>query len=205
MRDLTPVRGKKDKPRANSRQTEKKSERELTPRPLQCSQTHVLHFYYCLNAWLKDRAYLVGKFTNTANAVSSPAALHRSKQDKATIQDRFYVLDYNDDKIRCGIMNGSIALTVADNGATSNIGMEDDQCKRTGVASNKVFILPGGQALSASEIAKYPFKLRPPANKVHITPGITNHEQLPNQHGQTHQCRLHHSIQQGASKRVRCQ
>jgi hypothetical protein len=44
--------------------------------------------------------------------------------------------------------------------------------QQTGVASDKVFILPGGQKVAATEIATYPFQLSAPASKVHITPGI---------------------------------
>ncbi len=65
-----------------------------------------------------------------------------------------------------------------DSGCTSNVGTEDDPCKRTGVASNKVFILPSGQALTSSEMATYPFMLRAPAADVHITPGITSNSLL---------------------------
>ena len=69
-------------------------------------------------------------------------------------------------------------MTVMDSGCTSNVGTEDDPCKRTGVASNKVFILPGGQALTSFEMATYPFNLRAPAANVHITPGITSNSLL---------------------------
>jgi hypothetical protein len=107
-----------------------------------------------------------------------PPTLRRTKRDKASISERVYVLDYNDDDIRCGIMNGTIPSTVMDSGCTSNVGTEDDPCRRTGVASNKVFILPGGQALTSSEMATYPFNLRAPAADVHITPGITSNSLL---------------------------
>ena len=37
-----------------------------------------------------------------------------------------------------------------------------------------MFILPSGQSVAASEVAEYPFKVRNPALKVHITPGVTS-------------------------------
>ena len=107
-----------------------------------------------------------------------PPTIRQAKRDKASIRERVYVLDYDDDNIRCGIMNGTIPSTVMDSGCTSNVGTENDPCKRTGVASNKVFILPGGQTLAASEMTTYPFNLRAPAADVHITPGITSNSLL---------------------------
>ena len=110
--------------------------------------------------------------------MTTPPTLLRAKRDKASIRERVYVLDYDNDNIRCGIMNGTIPTTEMDSGCTSNVGTEDDPCKRTGVASNKVFILPGGQALAASKMATYPFTLRSPSFDVHITPGITSNSLL---------------------------
>ncbi len=107
-----------------------------------------------------------------------PPTLRQAKRDKATLSERVYVLDYNNKRIHCGIMNGTIPSKVIDNGCTSNVGTEENPCKSTGVASNKVFILPGGQALAASKMATYPFNLRAPAFNVHITPGITSNSLL---------------------------
>ena len=45
-----------------------------------------------------------------------PPTLRRARRDKATVSERVYVLDYDDDKIRCGIMNGTITSTVMDSG-----------------------------------------------------------------------------------------
>ena len=115
---------------------------------------------------------------SNASEMYIPPTLRRAKRDKAPIGERVYVLDFDDDKIRCGIMNGTIPSTVMDSGCTSNVGKENDPSKRTGVASNKVFILPNGQSIAATEMAEYPFNLRPPANDVHITPGITSNSLL---------------------------
>jgi hypothetical protein len=69
--------------------------------------------------------------------------------------------------VRCGVMNGTIPFAVPDSGSTSSIGTKDDPCRRTGMQSNKVFILPSGQAV-------YPFQVQHPASEVHITPGVTS-------------------------------
>ena len=111
---------------------------------------------------------------STSIAVSTLASLRRSKRDKVARKDLVYVIDYNDDEMRCGVLNGTIPSTVPDSGASSSIGMKDDPCQRTGLQSNKVFILPSGQAVAAEEIAEYPFQVRSPASQVHITPEITS-------------------------------
>ena len=85
-----------------------------------------------------------------------------------------YVIDYNDNEMRCGVLNGTIPSTVPDSGASSSVGTSKDSCRRTGLQSNKVFILPSGQTVAASEVAEYPFQVRNPASQVHITPGITS-------------------------------
>ena len=59
--------------------------------------------------------------SNTSEMDTS-TTLRRAKRDKTAISDRVYVLDYDDDAIRCGIMNGTIPSTVADSGCTSNVG-----------------------------------------------------------------------------------
>ena len=69
--------------------------------------------------------------------------------------------------------DGSIPSTVADSACTLGVGTEDDPCPRTGRASHKRFILPGREIKQATEVAEYPFKVRDPAQELHITPGIT--------------------------------
>jgi hypothetical protein len=72
-------------------------------------------------------------------------------------------------------MDGTIPSTIADSGATSGVGTKDDPSHRTGKPSNKQFILPSGQLIQATEKVEYPFNIRAPANKLHITPGISQH------------------------------
>ncbi len=54
----------------------------------------------------------------------------------------------------------------------------DDPCQRTGRASKKKFVLPGGEIVNATEIVEYPFKVRAPAQELHITPGVTKNSLL---------------------------
>jgi hypothetical protein len=84
-----------------------------------------------------------------------------------------YVLSVNNNLLYPGMEDGSIPSMVADSACTSGVGTADDTCWRTGQVSNKQFVLPGNKIKSATEIAEYPFKDRGPANKLHITPGIT--------------------------------
>ena len=111
---------------------------------------------------------------STTIAAATLASLRRSKRDKVPRKELVYVIDYNDDEMRCGVVNGTIPYCVPDSGTTSSIGTKNDPCRRTGLQSNKVFILPSGQAVTASEVAEYPFKVRKPASEVHITPGVTS-------------------------------
>ena len=83
------------------------------------------------------------------------------------------MIGINDEEIREAMINGTIALSVADSGATSSIGTEDNPSKGTGRPSTKEFILPNGEAVPAKEIAEYPFNVRKPAKELHITPGIS--------------------------------
>jgi hypothetical protein len=86
-----------------------------------------------------------------------------------------YILGVDDEELRQGIMDGSIPSTIADSGATSGVGTKDDPSYRTGEPSDKRFILPSGNVIQATEIAEYPFNIRAPANKLHITPGVSQH------------------------------
>jgi len=75
-------------------------------------------------------------------------------------------------------MDGTIPSIVADSGCTSGVGTSDDPSRRTGITSDKEFLLPGGEIVAATEIAEYPFNVRDPAKLLHITPGITTNSLL---------------------------
>jgi hypothetical protein len=51
-------------------------------------------------------------------------------------------------------------------------------CHRSGWLSKKQFILPNSKVIPATEIAEYPFNIRLLANKLHITPGVSQHSLL---------------------------
>ncbi len=89
-----------------------------------------------------------------------------------------HVIGINDDDIREAMRTGKIASTVADSGATSSIGTENDPSKRTGWPSTKEFRLPNGEIVPAKEIAEYLFDVRKPAKELHITPGISENSLL---------------------------
>ncbi len=65
---------------------------------------------------------------SAAIAVSTLASLRRSKRGKVPRKELVYVIDYNDDEMRCGVLNGTIPSTVPDSGASSSIGTVDDAC-----------------------------------------------------------------------------
>jgi len=75
-------------------------------------------------------------------------------------------------------LSGTIASTIVDSGATSGIGTTTDPSQRTGCQSTKQCILPSRAIVPATKIAEYPFAVRAPANKLHITPGISQHSLL---------------------------
>ena len=58
---------------------------------------------------------------STTIAAATLASLRRSKRDKLARKDLVYVIDYNDNEMRCGVMNGTIPFAVPDSGTTSSI------------------------------------------------------------------------------------
>ncbi len=89
-----------------------------------------------------------------------------------------YAIGEDDDLLWHGMENGIIPSTVVDSGCTAGVGTSDDLCRRTGHASRKKFVLPGGEIVNATEIAEYPFKVRAPVQELHITPGVTKNSLL---------------------------
>jgi hypothetical protein len=74
--------------------------------------------------------------------------------------------------------DSTIPYTLVDSGCTLGVGTTDNPCRRTGHTSNKQFVLPGGKIVKATEISKYLFKVRSPAQELHIMPGITENSLL---------------------------
>jgi len=58
---------------------------------------------------------------SVALAVSTMASLRRAKRDKMPRKELVYVIDYNDNEMRCGVLNGTIPSTVPDSGASSSM------------------------------------------------------------------------------------
>jgi hypothetical protein len=92
--------------------------------------------------------------------------------------ERKYILGVEDEELCQGIMDRTIPSTIADSGATSGVGTEDDPSHRTNEPSDKWFILPSSEVIQATEIAEYPFNVRKPAKELHITPGASQHSLL---------------------------
>jgi hypothetical protein len=88
------------------------------------------------------------------------------------------IIGIHDNELQQGILDGTITTTVADSGATSGVDITANPCPRSGRPFNKRFILPSGNVIPATEIAEYPFDVRAPANKLHITPGVNQHSLL---------------------------
>ena len=104
--------------------------------------------------------------------------LANTVEDTVPQEKRRYIIGVDDEALCRGIMDGTIPSTIADSGAISGVGTEDDPSHHTGEPSDKQFILPSGKVIQATEKAEYPFNVREPANKLHITPGISQHSLL---------------------------
>ncbi len=89
-----------------------------------------------------------------------------------------YIIGVNNEELKQGILDGTIATTVADSGATSGVGTTANPCPRLGQPSDMQSILPSSNVIPATEMVEYPFNVRAPANKLHITPGVSQHSLL---------------------------
>jgi len=98
-------------------------------------------------------------------------------EDTIPQEKRRYIIGVDDEELRRGIMDGTnpSTTTIADSGTISGVGTKDDPSHCTGEPSDKQFILPSGKVIQATEKAEYPFNIRAPANKLHITPSISQH------------------------------
>ncbi len=79
-------------------------------------------------------------------------------------------------KLKEGVLNGSIPSAFADSAATSNVGTTKDRSKFAFVStrqkSNKVFHMPNGALEAATAMDELHLELQPPARDVHIVPSI---------------------------------
>jgi hypothetical protein len=125
------------------------------------------NFYYCLS----PPPCQVEVHDTTESQQLEPTS-------KPNTKSRVYFIGVDDDELEQGIATGRIPTTVADSTATSSVGTRNDPCTRTGQPSWKKFILPNGKIVPATELAKYPFNMRTPANELHITPGVSQNSLL---------------------------
>ena len=95
-------------------------------------------------------------------------------QVKAQVTSSTHTAHIN--KIRQGVLDGSIPSAVADSGATSNVGTKKDKAKQAYIPiSNRlsnIFQLPNGTKTPASNICLLHHNIRQPAHDVHIGPNI---------------------------------
>jgi hypothetical protein len=82
----------------------------------------------------------------------------------------------NINKLKLGVLDGSIPSAVADSGVTSAVGTKRDRKRNTFVATgrqlDKAFRMPNGEVEEASNMDKFQLNVRHPAKDVHIMPGI---------------------------------
>ena len=76
------------------------------------------------------------------------------------------------------VVNGSIPSAVYDSGATVHAGMPDSPFIPTGKKSDKIFQVPIGDIIEASERMKLDLDVREPAKRVDIVSGVTTNNLL---------------------------
>ncbi len=127
---------------------------------------------------------------NITTPAHKPSPRHQAHHNTVKKQDRIanmrdsvptsrrYVIGEDGNLLWRGMEKGTIPSMLVDSGCTSGVGTLNDPCRRTGRASKKKFVLPGGEIVNATEIAEYPFKVRVLAQELHITPSITKNSLL---------------------------
>jgi hypothetical protein len=127
---------------------------------------------------------------NITTPAHKPSPCHQAHHNTLQKQDRIanmrdgaptsrqYVIGEDDVLLWRGMGNSTIPSTVVDSGCTLGVGMSNNPCQWTGCASKKKFVLPGGEIVNATKITEYPFKVRAPAQELHITPRVTKNSLL---------------------------
>ncbi len=105
-------------------------------------------------------------------------AVRWQKKTKQCCIKQQYIIGVKDKELQQGILDGTIATTIADSGATSGVGTTADPCPGSGRPSDKQFILPSSNVIPATEMAEYQFDIKALANELHITPGVSQHSLL---------------------------
>jgi hypothetical protein len=102
-------------------------------------------------------------------------------------QPRQYIIGIDDDILRSGMDHGSIPSTVADSACTLGVGTKDNPCPRTGRASHKRFILPGGEIKQATKAQPHHAR---------------HHQEFAPKHKQIYRRKLYYHLRQGGSKYI---
>ena len=76
------------------------------------------------------------------------------------------------------IQQGRIHSAVYDSGATSHCGRTCDPFRRTARKSNKIFHIPDGNTIQATDEAKLHHQVREPARTVHMVPSLKHNSLL---------------------------
>jgi hypothetical protein len=83
-----------------------------------------------------------------------------------------------EERLKKGVLDGSIPSTVSDSGATSSVGKVGDTYIQTTERSNKTFHVPTGTTATATNIAKLVHKVREPARTIDMVPAIKHNSLL---------------------------
>jgi hypothetical protein len=82
----------------------------------------------------------------------------------------------NINKLKQGVLDGSIPSAIADSGATLSVGTKRDKKRNafvaTGRHSDKAFRMPNGEVEEASNMDELQHDVRHPTKDVYIVPGI---------------------------------
>jgi hypothetical protein len=82
----------------------------------------------------------------------------------------------NNNKLKQGVLDGSIPSAIADSGATLSFGTKRDRKRNafvtTGCQLDKAFCMPNGEVEEASKMDEFQHEVRHPEKDVHIVPGI---------------------------------
>ena len=78
--------------------------------------------------------------------------------------------EHNEQKMKEGVLKGTIPTTVADSGTTSSVGAPKDagEYESTGIKSDKIFRVANGQTEAATDIKLLQHPLRDDARQVNI-------------------------------------
>ena len=107
-------------------------------------------------------------FSLPANHVDKNSTEWRRQQENLASKLRRFLKD----KLRSGVLDGSIPSAASDTGATASAFKPSDPTIPTGIQSNTSFGGAFGDIAKATTVNKLQHKLREPARSVHIVPDV---------------------------------